>query len=784
MPRGQPLNTMNPFSNNKPRLTASERIRNKRDAAIYQGEKQRFQRGKNKCRNRNVKFYRNGKVRSVVNYKMQNSLARGNVLCNDCDDKGNLCAAPSKKDDFASIYMGNNAYSEYWGGARVDLGSGSGGIFTQTVGLTTINSDVSGSWGGSLTNISKSDLSGAFLPGSDPSLNMPFGYLNNLIDVPRNLDGSGIVIDPSNVLFPNELCDPFRYLAKSYLKTYLIIRAPITEPDRKVGGVNIPIKSTSCFSDFLYKLIGRHCILQPVGIGPAVASGIISSICCVGKIPKYDALVFGSRFSGDDIGLFDIYIELFYLQDPVLLSNIMNTINNTVYKPYGSFIENLGRLFPLFEIAVIPEETFLNNTGIFGYHVQSLKLIQGSIPPSMNQTLYNSTKQSYMYCLENGTRKINFTKQNTRIPVKNAFCTPSIPIPPSPPACVPEITFTIQLIIGTPVLPTFETLSDGKYLLFDIGPSNTNTTWNFNIIDISNSCPGEPANLKIDYLVVGGGGSGGYVFGPGQRGTTGGGGGGGVQQGTLPTLSGGTTYNFQVEVGAGSPGTYGTTPSNLYPARFVTDASFSRLKLDSTLIASANPGVNGALVTYPNSSPVVTNQGFLVSTEGGGSGGFTGGRIINPSNGNQVDGSSNPVVFGSAGGGGSNQDGSNNGVFGDTNTWYIDNNGRYFTSGGNGGDGVSSSITGSTVSYGGGGGGGAIALNGTTAQKQRISAGLGGEGGGGNGGLYTIPATPGSPGTQYGGGGGGSGYGSDALPTNGGAGYRGVVILKFYKAPA
>jgi len=50
---------------------------------------------------------------------------------------------------------------------------------------------------------------------------------------------------------------------------------------------------------------------------------------------------------------------------------------------------------------------------------------------------------------------------------------------------------------------------------------------------------------------------------------------------------------------------------------------------------------------------------------------------------------------------------------------------------------------------------------------------------------YTLyPGTPGSPGTQYGGGGGGSGYGSDFLPTNGGAGYRGVVILKFYKAPA
>ena len=39
---GLPLKTMNPFSNNKPRLTASERVRNKRDATIYNAEKQKF----------------------------------------------------------------------------------------------------------------------------------------------------------------------------------------------------------------------------------------------------------------------------------------------------------------------------------------------------------------------------------------------------------------------------------------------------------------------------------------------------------------------------------------------------------------------------------------------------------------------------------------------------------------------------------------------------------------------------------------------------------------------
>ena len=45
--------------------------------------------------------------------------------------------------------------------------------------------------------------------------------------------------------------------------------------------------------------------------------------------------------------------------------------------------------------------------------IESFSIIQGTIPPSLNQTKYNATRQSYMSCLENGTRKINFTK-NTK----------------------------------------------------------------------------------------------------------------------------------------------------------------------------------------------------------------------------------------------------------------------------------------------------------------------------------------------------------------------------------
>ena len=73
---GPVLKGMNPFSNNQPRLTASEIIRNKRDATIYQTEKQQFQ-NKKKCGNKNVKYYDNGTIRSIKSYKLQKKFSKG-----------------------------------------------------------------------------------------------------------------------------------------------------------------------------------------------------------------------------------------------------------------------------------------------------------------------------------------------------------------------------------------------------------------------------------------------------------------------------------------------------------------------------------------------------------------------------------------------------------------------------------------------------------------------------------------------------------------------------------
>ena len=99
MPRFENLKgSMNPFSNNRPRLTASERIRNKRDATIYQAEKSKYQASR-KCYNggKNIKYYKNGTVRSTINHEMNQKLARGAVLCEDCNHQGLVCASTLKK---------------------------------------------------------------------------------------------------------------------------------------------------------------------------------------------------------------------------------------------------------------------------------------------------------------------------------------------------------------------------------------------------------------------------------------------------------------------------------------------------------------------------------------------------------------------------------------------------------------------------------------------------------------------------------------------------------------
>ena len=430
---------MNPFSNNRPRLTASERIRNKRDKTIYQAQKQYFQ-SKRRCGNKNVKYYDNGTVRSIQGYKLQQSLARGNVLCEDCNDRGTLCGEILNKDALGSIQMGNNVVSEYWGGAVI-VSTDEEPFNVVIPGWPVVEADISGVWGGSATDISKS------LIGPD------YGYKDNSIKIPRNLDGSGIVIDPSNILFPDELCDPLRYLQKSYLKTYLVIRGGIDLFNWDISGT--PGHQTLVpGSEFPYlgpgacdwvvpnpgpiyrTAAGTQMYLAEDASKNVIVNGIIKSLCCIKEINMHINDKATMTTYTNPVGIFDMYVELSYLNNMPFLSKLIN------YKPQyypdniPSGIGNnsgwdwlpLCSANPLSACTTNGSPFFLGIINFFRYsavatplishttynYIESFKLIQGTIPPSSNQTKYNATKQSYMSCLEDGTRKINFTKNTVK----------------------------------------------------------------------------------------------------------------------------------------------------------------------------------------------------------------------------------------------------------------------------------------------------------------------------------------------------------------------------------
>ncbi len=250
----------------------------------------------------------------------------------------------------------------------------------------------------------------------------------------------------------------------------------------------------------------------------------------------------------------------------------------------------------------------------------------------------------------------------------------------------------------------------------------------------------------VTYLVVAGGGSGGYVSDPNNNGhVSGGGGAGGYLTnygGTAITLNSGTTYS--ITVGAGGVG--GT---------------------------ATNSGQNSVL----SGSGITT-----ITSIGGGHGGRTGSNGF-------VGGASG----GSGGGGHSNGGGGGAGTSGQGNSGGNGANygGRYYDGGGgggagaagassttvniagSGGAGLSNSITGSAVTYAGGGGGAARDAVGGTSY-----AGSGGAGGGGYGGSELGSRTGGN-GTDGLGGGGGGQHTFGGVAGHGG---DGTVIIRLLTA--
>ncbi len=408
---------MNPFRSSNPNLSSSDRTRDKKSTYIYAAAKKKFQSGK-RCGTKNIKYYKKGTVRSVINYKLQHDLARGNVLCEDCNNRGNLCGSINRS-ALTRVHMHNNSLSEFNGGSTLVPDISLNGLtisvrVVQSKAFPVINSDVSGIWGiASPPEVNKSDLSNAVIPNSDPSLNMPFGYINNLIDIPRNLDGSGIVIDPSNILFSADNCGVHSYFRKNTnLKTNIVLRGTIDLSLNISIPTGIPFAHKDNCEDPSYNsLIDSfvQIIIDPDFPGLVDVQGVlygrINNVCCLDNF--------------DGIPWMDIYIEIYNISNYDTLSNLIN--NNPRYR---------GSNWKTINPATLPGEDYAGVFGPFAWgmpwvlivyekqidaaysvtvngYFESIRIFQGTCKD--NQTTGNKTDQSYMSCLEDGTKKIKFT---------------------------------------------------------------------------------------------------------------------------------------------------------------------------------------------------------------------------------------------------------------------------------------------------------------------------------------------------------------------------------------
>jgi hypothetical protein len=236
--------------------------------------------------------------------------------------------------------------------------------------------------------------------------------------------------------------------------------------------------------------------------------------------------------------------------------------------------------------------------------------------------------------------------------------------------------------------------------------------------------------LSCDYLVIAGGGSGGYAGGSG-------GGAGGYLSGTLSVTSGAKT----VTVGAGGAGSSSSRSNG------------SNSVFDSITSTGGGSGTNSGGGYSGGSGGGGVGDSGVLATGGAASPSGQGNKGGDRTTGGTTD------SFGAGGGGASAA-----GV--DTNTVPS-----------NGGAGSASSITGTSVTRAGGGGGG---INKSTGSQ----AGIGGSGGGGSGTYWNGSAFVTTSGVKdatvnTGSGGGGGGRQSGVQNDVAGSGGSGIVIVRY-----
>ena len=218
---------MNCFNNNRPKLSSSERIKNKKAQAIFKANVMDYQKrstgGNGKCSNYKgtVGFYNNGQLRNTKNYDTLFNLNRGSALCLDGAYKNNCI----NLEDISGtkINKGLNACSK---NNKVKITLGNDNIYTIFSGYPdSVDTLLTTPLQGFLT------MTSYIFNGSKPTPN------NNQLPGKFNLkekdsSNSVIVLDPSNNLFGTNFCPtdmnnitagPNKYLQYSSVNSFLIL---------------------------------------------------------------------------------------------------------------------------------------------------------------------------------------------------------------------------------------------------------------------------------------------------------------------------------------------------------------------------------------------------------------------------------------------------------------------------------------------------------------------------------------------------------------------------------
>ena len=371
-------------------------------------------------------------------------------------------------------------------------------------------------------------------------------------------------------------------------------------------------------------------------------------------------------------------------------------------------------------------------------------LISGTLPDVASNTTYTFTINASDGVNPVVPRTFSFISNAAPVWVTSAgslggYATNTTITTPALSATDSSDTVTYALASGSS-LPSGLTLNSSTGVISGTLPLvsvDTTYTFTINATDSINNVPRQFSILNripvsVEYLLVGGGGAGGSVHGPG-------GGAGGVLSGNINLT---TLASYAISIGTG-----GTINAN---GRQGADG------VSTTGFGLTAGGGGGGGKGYDTTGSDANGRAGLATNGSGGGGGST--AVGGSGNGSGFSGGNgNSSSPGSGGGGGGAGAAGSNGT----------GSGSTGATGGAGGIGVSRSITGTATYYGGGGGGGGW----TTAGA---SGGLGGGGKAGDPNAWGNNI--GAAGTaNTGGGGGGGGDGG----SNAGPGGSGVLIIAY-----